>query len=345
VPHTAAYLKGRLAMAYKVMFQIFVKSKSGHYSYRDSGRIPILRAILVLALSLLSSVAFAQDKAQGMIKARNGSTIILQTTTAEKYLNVILQDTTTVAQNEGVFKARKKTMSMAALIPGLEITVEGHYDENRMLVAKSIKFNGNDLERAYSIQAGLSETEARSKANQEEAARHAAELEKQNAALKEQNAALAKQQAKLKEQEAKIAANKVLIEANTARFGQLDDYYIYDRVTVLFANGKSAVDPKYNPQLTALAEKATTVEGHMIQVKGFASASGTAALNQRMSEERAAAVTNILLQQGHVPLSRMLAPGAMGESQAKDTKKASDEAEDRKVVVQVLQNKGIAGIK
>ena len=25
-------------------------------------------------------------------------------------------------------------------------------------------------------------------------------------------------------------------------------------------------------------------------------------------------VTNILLQQGHVPLTRMLAPGAMGES-------------------------------
>jgi OmpA-OmpF porin, OOP family len=312
-------------------------------------KIPILRA--ALALSLLSSLAFAQDKAQGMIKARNGSTIIMQTR-AEKYLNVILEDSTTVEQNEGIFKARKKDMSMAALIPGLEVTVEGRYDENRMLVAKSITFNGNDLERAYSIQAGLAETEAkakeneaRSKANQEEAARHAAELEKQNAALKEQNRALAKQQAKLKEQEAKIAANRALIEANTARFGQLDDYYIYDKVTVLFANGKSTVDPKYNSQLTALAEKATAVEGYMIQVKGFASASGTAALNQRLSEERAAAVSNILLQQGHVPLSRMLAPGAMGESQAKDSDKASDEAEDRKVVVQVLQNKGIAGIK
>jgi outer membrane protein OmpA-like peptidoglycan-associated protein len=304
-----------------------------------------------VALLLLSSLAFAQDKAQGMIKGRNGSTIILQTT-AEKYVNVILEDTTAVAQNEGLLKARKTTMSMAALIPGLEITVEGHYDENGMLVAKSIRFNGNDLERAYSIQAGLSETEARSKetearskVNQQEAARHTAELEKQNAALKEQNAALAKQQAKLKEHEAKIAANKVLIEANTARFGQLDDYYIYDRVTVLFANGKSAVDPKYAPQLSAMAERAMTVEGYMIQVKGFASASGSAALNQALSEERAAAVSNILLQQGHVPLSRMLAPGAMGESQAKDTNQASDEAEDRKVVVQVLQNKGIAGIK
>jgi outer membrane protein OmpA-like peptidoglycan-associated protein len=328
-------------------------------AYSDSGRIPILRAIFILALSLLGSVAFAQDKAQGMIKARNGNTIILQAPGSDKYINVILEDTTTVGQNEGVFKARKKNMSMAALIPGLEITVEGRYDENRMLVAKSIKFNGNDLERAYSIQAGLAETEARSKeteakarenaarskANEEEAARHAAELAKQNAALQEQNAALAKQQAQLKEHEAKIAANKVLIEANTARFGQLDDYYIYDRVTILFGNGKTAVEQQYITQLQALAEKAVTVEGYMIQVQGFASSSGSVALNQRLSAERASAVTNILLQQGHVPLSRMLAPGAMGESQAKETKKASDEAEDRKVVVQVLQNKGVAGIQ
>jgi outer membrane protein OmpA-like peptidoglycan-associated protein len=125
----------------------------------------------------------------------------------------------------------------------------------------------------------------------------------------------------------------------------LDDYYIFDEVTVLFANGKTTVEPNYAPQLTELAEKAKTVEGYMIQVKGFASASGSAALNQKLSEERASAVCTILIQQAHVPQSRMLAPGAMGESQAQDTAGAADTAEDRKVVVRVLQNKGIAGVK
>jgi outer membrane protein OmpA-like peptidoglycan-associated protein len=67
-------------------------------------------------------------------------------------------------------------------------------------------------------------------------------------------------------------------------------------------------------------------------------------LNQKLSQERAAAVSNILLQQGRVPVSRMLAPGAMGESEAQETAKSTDEAEDRKVVVRVLQNKGIVGI-
>jgi OOP family OmpA-OmpF porin len=317
----------------------------------NARRIAGLGVMSLFVLSFSSASVFAQEKIRGMIKARSGATIILETTTAP-YVNVLLVETTKVAQNEGLLKARKKTMSTAALIPALQIEVEGHRDENGMFVAKSITFNGNDLERAYSVQAGLyetearsKETEARSKATQEETAKHAAELEKQNAALQTQNAALQKQQAELAEHEKKIAANKALIAANTARFGQLDDYYIYDEVTILFANGKTKVDSKYIPPLKALAKKATTVEGYMIQVKGYASASGSAALNQKLSQERAAAISNILLQQGRVPLSRMLAPGAMGEREAEETGKAADESEDRKVVVRVLQNKGIAGIK
>jgi hypothetical protein len=192
---------------------------------RNARKIADLGAMSLLALSFLSAQMFAEEKIQGMIRGRSAATIILDTK-GEPYVNVILKDTTKVGQNQGLLKARKKSMSTAALIPGLQIEVEGHRDANGMFVASSITFNGNDLERAYSVQAGLSETEARSKANQGEAARHAAELEKQNAALNAQNAALQKHQAELAEHEKKIAANKALIAANTARFGQLDDYYI-----------------------------------------------------------------------------------------------------------------------
>ena len=303
-----------------------------------------LGAVSLLVLALSSAQVFAQEKIQGLIKARSANTLIMENKD-QPYINVLLDDTTRVAQNQGVLKARKKEMSTAALIPGLQISVEGSRNENGIFVAKSITFDGNDLQRAYSIQAGLSETDARSKANQEQGSQHAAELEKQNAALKVQDAALQKQQAELAEHEKKIAANKALIDANTARFGQLDDYYIYDELTVLFPNGKFSVDSKYIAPLNNLAEKAVTVEGYMIQVMGHASASGSAALNQKLSHERAAAVAAILLQQSHVPVTRMLAPAAMGESAAKEAPKPADEAEDRKVVVRVLQNKGIAGTK
>ena len=72
---------------------------------------------------------------------------------------------------------------------------------------------------------------------------------------------------------------------------------------------------------------------------------GSVTLNQKLSEDRANNVTSVLLQQGKVPLTRMLAPGAMGESeQVGSDKTAEGQAENRRVVVRVLQNKAMAGI-
>ena len=73
-----------------------------------------------------------------------------------------------------------------------------------------------------------------------------------------------------------------------ARFGQLDDYYILDEVTVYFESGKVDVDPKYTPQLVALTEKAKGVNGYMVEVKGYASSSGSTEFNQQLSEDRPA---------------------------------------------------------
>jgi outer membrane protein OmpA-like peptidoglycan-associated protein len=286
-------------------------------------RIAYFAAIsfIVAALSTLS--AADTIKIQGIIKARNGETMVLQTKGAPDVI-VLLTDHTDVGQVQGVLKARRKEMSMAALIPGLAVNVEGDYNNQNQLVAKLVKFKGNDLKQAESIQAGMHES-------QEE--------------LKKQQAELDQQQAQLSEQQQKIAANKSAIDAAVARFGQLDDYYIFDEVTIYFGNGKVSVEPKYAPQLAALAEKAKQINGYMIEVKGFASSVGSATLNQKLSEDRANNVTTILLQQCRVPLTRMLAPGAMGESeQVGNDNTAEGQAENRRVVVRVLQNKAVAGI-
>jgi outer membrane protein OmpA-like peptidoglycan-associated protein len=307
----------------------------------SQSRIPRFTYFVTLSLiglTLLSPIVAAQAvKIEGLVKARNGDTMIVQTSSSPD-VTVLLTDSTQVGQVQGVFKARRKQMSMAALIPGLAVKVEGTYNQQNQLVAQSVSFKGNDLEDAEKIEAGMHQTKVQVQQNQ-------AELEKQNAALKAQNEALQQQQAQLTEHQAKIAANKAAVDAAIARFGQLDDYYIFDEVTVYFPNAKVKVDPKYNPQLQALADKAKGIDGYMIEVKGFASSTGSVTLNQKLSEDRADAVTNILVQQGHIPLTRMLAPGAMGEShQVGNDKTAEGQAENRRVVVRILQNKGIAGI-
>jgi outer membrane protein OmpA-like peptidoglycan-associated protein len=170
------------------------------------------------------------------------------------------------------------------------------------------------------------------------------ELEQQKAALERQQQAMQQQQQQMAQAQAKIDANMSAIEEANKRFGQLDDYNILNEVTVYFANGKVALDSQYKPQLLALAQKAEGINGYMIQVKGYASSVGSAALNQTLSEDRANNVTQFLLQQGHVPLTRVLAPGAMGESrQVGSDKTAESQAQNRRVVVRILQNKGIAG--
>ena len=294
-------------------------------------------AISLFVAVFTASLAAQTVKVEGQIKGRSGNEIILQTS-HNPDLIVILNDDTEVSQAQGVLKARRKEMSMAALIPGLPVKIEGTYNATHGLVAKSVTFTGGDLEQAQAIQAGVHETQAKAQKNQ-------AEIEKQNAELKAQNVALQQQQAQLAEQQAKIAENKKAIDAAVARFGQLDDYYIHDEVTVYFANGQIKVDPKYKAPLLALSEKAKTIDGYMIEVKGYASSVSSKTLNQQLSEDRADKVTNILLQDGHVPLTRMLAPAAMGESrQVGNDKTAEGQAENRRVVVRVLQNKAIAGV-
>ena len=291
---------------------------------RDRFAAIVLVVTMSTLLLLCGTVAAQSSKVKGIIISRAGNDMTMKTSDGTNVV-VVLNDNTDVQQVEGVFKARRKDMAMAALIPGLACEVQGTYNAQNQLVADSVRFTGDALEQAESSQAAVHETAAKAAANQ-------AELQQQADALAAQNAALKEQQAAIDKQQQEIAANKAKIAANSARFGQLDDYYILDEATVYFANGKDNVDPKYIPPLLELVQK------------GYASAVGNAALNQELSEERAENVTNILLQQANVPLTAMLAPGAMGESrQVGNDKTEKGQAENRRVVVRALLNKGIAG--
>src|SRR6516165_9564898 len=109
----------------------------------------------LIALALLSpSIAAQSTKVEGLITSRNGDTMVLKTSDSPN-LVVLLTDNTEVGQVQGVFKARRKEMSMAALIPGLAVKVEGTYNDQKQLEAKTVSFKGDDLEQAQAMQAGM----------------------------------------------------------------------------------------------------------------------------------------------------------------------------------------------
>ena len=293
-------------------------------------RITFVVALSLAAFLMFGGTAVAQaTQIQGVINGRSGATMTVQIQGSPNVV-VLLTDNTEVQEVEGGLHMRKKQMGMTALVPGLPVQVQGDYNAKNQLVANTVKFKGSDLKTASDIQAGLAPVEQQAQAQQQQMAQQEAQIQQQ--------------QQQMAAEQAKIDANKAAIAAANKRFGELGEYNILGEVTVLFANGKVAVEPQYKPQLLQLAQKAKTVEGYVIQVKGYASSVGSAAMNQKLSTERADNVTNFMEQQGGIPLTNMLAPGAMGTSKqvAPDTS-AEGQAENRRVVVRILQNKGIAG--
>ena len=160
-----------------------------------SKRMRIFVGLLVVCfVALLSAYAQGEKtKVKGLITARTGDTIVLKTADGST-MTVTLDDDTKVQQPKGL-GIRKKQMSAAVLIPGLKVSVDGTSQDATHVLAKSITFNADDLQTAEMIQAGLSPTEQKVAANQQNIAKN-----KQSIEANKQN----------------IASNKAAIDANAA---------------------------------------------------------------------------------------------------------------------------------
>ena len=302
-------------------------------------------AIVTTVCLLASASAFGASgdkaKAKGMISSRTGETLILNTTDGKT--TVVMDDSTKVQQPKGL-GIRKKQVSAAVLIPGLKVSVDGVTDDQNRLVAKTITFDANDLETAEMIQAGLHPTAEQVAANQQAiAANQQATAANQQAIATNKQDIAANQQA--------TAANKQAIEQNikdiqetTDRFNQLTEYDVKGDLTVNFKSGSSQIASDDQAKLKQLAQSATSLKGYIITVKGYADSTGNAAMNTRLSQDRAQAVIDYLIQQGGIPIRHVVAPGAYGETNAvAPNQTASGRAENRRVEVKVLVNKGMAG--
>jgi OOP family OmpA-OmpF porin len=276
---------------------------------------------------------------KGLITARTGDVVVLKTTDGST-ITVTIDDDTKVQQPKGL-GVRKKQMSAAVLIPGLKVSVNGTNQDATHILAKSITFDKDDLETAEMIQAGLNPTAQKVTTNQQNIAEN-----KQDISENQQNIAANKQGVEANQQN--ISANKTAIDANAAetskRFSELSEYDTKDQLDVHFASGSTKISAGDQEALNKLAHNAVNLKGYIIQVKGFADSSGSAAMNQKLSMERAQNVIAYLLQNCNVPVRHIVAPGAMGEVApvASNETKAGRE-ENRRVEVKVLLNKGLTG--
>ena len=301
------------------------------------------RKVIVFSLMALfvstsiSSLGAPAEKARakGMIISRTGETLLVKTSDAK--ITVVLDDGSRTIDKTGLFGLGKKEFSNAVLIPGLKVDVSGVSDDQGRIVAKTITVDGDDLETAQMIEAGLHPTAKQVEANVQRLGEHETQLaaHTENIATNQQNIAANKQQ---------IEQNMKDIQENTDRFMQLADYDLKAQATVRFKVGSSKISPEDEEQLKQLAQTATSTKGYIVEVTGYADSTGSAAMNTKLSESRANAVITYLVQQGSVPIRHIVAPGAMGEYGAAASNETKEgRAENRRVEVKILVNKGIAG--
>jgi outer membrane protein OmpA-like peptidoglycan-associated protein len=276
-----------------------------------------------------------------MITGRTGESVTIKTTDGSA-VTVVLNDDTKVQQPKGL-GLRKKQMSATVLVPGLKISVDGVGDAQSRVVAKTINFNSDDLETAEAIQAGLTPTKQAVATNQQNIAanKQATQTNAQGIAANQVQTAANKQQ--IANNQEQIDANQQEIQATTKRFSELSEYDTKGDAVVNFAVGSSVISASDKAALKQLAQSATGLTGYIIQVKGFADTSGNAAMNQKLSMERAQEVIAFLLQDCNVPVRHIVAPGAMGTADpTASNETASGRAENRRVEVKVLVNKGLS---
>ncbi len=300
-----------------------------------------LMALFLLASASAFGASGEKVKNKGVITLRDGDTLTVKT--SEGVFTVTINSDTKIQHGVGLTGVRKKQDTPDVLIPGLKMKFEGAGGpQENQVIAKTIDFDEDDLALAEVIQAGLNPTA-------QEQARHAQEIAANQSATQANAVAIAATQQEVEATQQEVAANKANIDqvasSTKKRFSEMGEVVTKDQYTVLFATGQYGLTSEYKQGLTDLAKQALNyTKGYVISVAGYADSVGNAASNQVLSKQRAQAVVAYLLQDCGIPVGRIVAPGAMGESNpAASNESVSGRAENRRVDVKLLLNKGVAG--
>ena len=216
-------------------------------------------------------------------------------------------------------------------------------DDQGRVVAKTITVDGDDLETAQMIEAGLHPTAEQVAANMQAIGAIRRILQRTKFSWRPTRKTL-KPTSRISLQTNSIEKNIKGIEEATNRFTALSEYDVKGEATAKFEVGSAKISREDQIELKELANTATRLTGYIIEVTGYADSTGDAAINTKLSEDRARAVVTYLIQQGSVPMRHIVAPGAMGEyGAAAPNETKAGRAENRRVEIKVLVNKGIAG--
>lgn len=302
-----------------------------------------------------------KTKVKGSILSRSGDVITVKEKKSGDLININLFEDTKIERNAGrLLFARHPRMDMTAMVPGLTIDAEGVGNADGHLDANKISFSPDDFaitvaeEQQITANAGAARRaqstayEGLSTANTAQASA----AEAQSSADQAQSSADQAQNASDRAGADAQAAGKLgvmdaaAVQMINSRVSDLDDYKTVAETSIYFNSDNASLDEAGKKSLEQIAKIASSLDGYMIEIAGYASARGSSQLNQKLSEERGAVVADYLRETGNVPFRRILAPAGYGVFHHEPSDALpGDGALDRRVDIKLLVNRAVSTIQ
>lgn len=280
-------------------------------------------------------------KIKGVVVRRDADTFTVRDLTGNDTI-IRMTDQTSVKTKGGFFGGGTR-YAATNIIRGLNLEVEGRGGSNGELVAQKIRFNDSDLRTARSVESRAEPLEQRASAAEGRLSEVEQNAQKLSGQLDElaaiSNAARGGAKAAQETADAAVAG----VNATNDRISALDDYVPQETAAVNFRSGSAMLNAEAKSKLDAIATKALNAKAYVLEVTGFADATGSTARNRALSQRRADAVITYLVENHKIPLRRIVTPYGFGElDPVADNKTRTGRAENRRVEVKIMVNKGLS---
>jgi len=279
-------------------------------------------------------------KIKGVVVRRDADTFTVRDLNGVDTV-VRLSDRTSV-KSSGGFLRSGTNYGQTNILRGLNLEVEGRGGSNGELNAEKIRFNESDLRTARAVESRATPLEERASATEGRLSEVEQNAQKLSGQLDElaavSNAARGGAKAAQETADAAVAG----VNATNERISALDDYVPQETAAVNFRVGSAVLNPDAKTKLDEIATKALNAKGYVLEVTGFADATGSTARNRALSQRRADAVIRYLVENHQIPLRRIVTPYGFGESNpVADNKTRAGREQNRRVEVKILVNKGL----
>jgi len=314
----------------------------------------LMLAVFLLAFS--ASVGFAQDttatagsrtiasgeriKLKGVVTRRDSDTFTVRDINGVD--TVVRLDNNTSVKTKGGFLRGGTNYGQTQILRGLNLEVEGRGNGSGELLATKIRFNDSDLRVARAVESRAAPLEDRASTTETKLSQVEQNAQRLSGQLDELAAVAntAKGGARAAQETADSAVAGV--NATNDRISALDDYVPQDVLAVNFKVGSAVLSADSKSKLDEIATKAMNAKGYVVEVSGFADATGSVARNRALSQRRADNVIRYLVENHQIPLRRIVTPYGFGESNpVAENDSREGRAQNRRVEVKLLVNKGL----